>query len=162
MTKAERQAKILKIIGEKEIENQEELINELQKEGIIVTQATISRDIKELKLVKILSADGKKYKYTTRENGGTYVLDKFLKILSKSIIDITYAGNIVVVKTLSGAASAAGEAIDGLKWEEIVGTVAGNNTIFILTKNEKTAKDIVEKLRKLISSPDTRSTTIRK
>ena len=152
MTKLDRHNKILKIIKEKDIENQEELVNELQKEGFIVTQATISRDIKELKLVKILSSDGKRYKYSIRDVNENITLDKFLSLLSKVIVDIDYSGNIIAIKTLSGAASSAAEAIDELNWSEIVGTIAGNNTIFVLIDKDDNVKEVIDRLRKIVDT----------
>lgn len=152
MTKLDRHNKILKIIKEKDIENQEELVNELQKEGFIVTQATISRDIKELKLVKILSSDGKKYKYSTRDVNENVTLDKFLSLLSKVIVDMDYSGNIIAIKTLSGAASSAAEAIDELSWSEIVGTIAGNNTIFVLIDKDDNVKGVIDKLKEIVDT----------
>ncbi|AFK85787.1 MULTISPECIES: arginine repressor [Thermoanaerobacterium] len=152
MTKLDRHNKILKIIKEKDIENQEELVNELQKEGFIVTQATISRDIKELKLVKILSSDGKKYKYSTRDVNENITLDKFLSLLSKVIVDMDYSGNIIAIKTLSGAASSAAEAIDELSWSEIVGTIAGNNTIFVLIDKDDNVKGVIDKLKEIVDT----------
>ncbi|HHV74292.1 MULTISPECIES: arginine repressor [unclassified Thermoanaerobacterium] len=152
MTKLDRHNKILKIIKEKDIENQEELVNELQKEGFIVTQATISRDIKELKLVKILSSDGKRYKYSTRDVNENITLDKFLSLLSKVIVDVDYSGNIIAIKTLSGAASSAAEAIDELNWSEIVGTIAGNNTIFVLVDKDDNVKEVIDRLKKIVDT----------
>jgi transcriptional regulator of arginine metabolism len=152
MTKLDRHNKILKIIKEKDIENQEELVNELQKEGFIVTQATISRDIKELKLVKILSSDGKRYKYSTRDVNENVTLDKFLSLLSKVIVDVDYSGNIIAIKTLSGAASSAAEAIDELNWSEIVGTIAGNNTIFVLVDKDDNVKEVIDRLKKIVDT----------
>ncbi|WP_434644418.1 arginine repressor (plasmid) [Thermoanaerobacterium thermosaccharolyticum] len=139
----------MKIIKEKEIENQEELVSELEKQGIIVTQATVSRDIKELRLIKILCDDGKKYKYATRETSESVTLDKFLSLFSKVIIDIDYSGNIIAVKTLSGAASSAAVAIDELNWKEIVGTVAGNNTFFILIDNVNNVQEVIKRLQSI-------------
>lgn len=150
MMKIARHAKILEIIAEKEIETQEELADELQKQGIDVTQATVSRDIKELRLIKVLSDDGKKYKYATMNKVDNHVSDKLMTLLSESIINIDYAGNIIAIKTLSGTAPAAAEAIDTLNWNDIVGTLAGDNTIFILVRNEESVKEMVEKLRKLV------------
>lgn len=150
MMKIARHAKILEIIAEKEIETQEELADELQKQGIDVTQATVSRDIKELRLIKVLSDDGKKYKYATMNKVDNHVSDKLMTLLSESIINIDYAGNTIAIKTLSGTAPAAAEAIDTLNWKDVVGTLAGDNTIFILVRNEDSVKELVEKLKKLV------------
>ncbi|MGB9680476.1 MAG: arginine repressor [Thermoanaerobacteraceae bacterium] len=149
MMKIARHAKILEIISEKEIETQEELAEELQKIGIDVTQATVSRDIKELRLIKVLSDNGKKYKYATMNKVDNNISDRLMTLLSESITNIDYAGNIIVIKTLSGTAPAAAEAIDTLNWKDVVGTLAGDNTIFLLTRNEDSLKEMVEKLKKL-------------
>jgi transcriptional regulator, ArgR family len=134
MMKIARHAKILEIISEKEIETQEELAAELQKQGIDVTQATVSRDIKELRLIKVLTEDGKRYKYAPRGKVDGHITDRLMTLLSESIVSVDYAGNIIVIKTLSGTAPAAAEAIDTLNWKNIVGTLAGDNTIFVLVE----------------------------
>lgn len=148
--KLARHAKILEIISEKEIETQEELAAELQKRGIDVTQATVSRDIKELRLVKVLTEDGKRYKYAPMTKIDTNISERLMTLLSESIVNVDYAGNIIVIKTLSGSASAAAEAIDTLNWKNIVGTIAGDNTIFVLVRNQEDIQELVEKFRKLM------------
>lgn len=150
MMKLARHAKILEIISEKEIETQEELAAELQKRGIDVTQATVSRDIKELRLVKVLTEDGKRYKYAPMTKIDTNISERLMTLLSESIVNVDYAGNIIVIKTLSGSASAAAEAIDTLNWKNIVGTIAGDNTIFVLVRNQEDIQELVEKFRKLM------------
>ncbi|MDK2804891.1 MAG: transcriptional regulator of arginine metabolism [Thermoanaerobacterium sp.] len=149
MMKLARHAKILEIISKNEIETQEELADALQKEGIKVTQATVSRDIKELRLIKVLSADGKKYKYASMKNPDNKVTDKLVALLS-GIISIDYAGNTIVIKTLSGTAPAAAEALDTLNWNEVVGTLAGDNTIFMLVRSEDAIKEIIDRINELI------------
>ncbi|TCO68436.1 ArgR family transcriptional regulator [Caldanaerobacter subterraneus] len=148
--KLARHAKILEIISEKEIETQEELAAELQKRGIDVTQATVSRDIKELRLIKVLTEDGKRYKYAPMTKVDTNISERLMTLLSESIVNVDYAGNIIVIKTLSGSASAAAEAIDTLNWKNIVGTIAGDNTIFVLVRNQEDIQELVEKFRKLM------------
>ncbi|AAM24525.1 MAG: Arginine repressor [Caldanaerobacter subterraneus] len=150
MMKLARHAKILEIISEKEIETQEELAAELQKRGIDVTQATVSRDIKELRLIKVLTEDGKRYKYAPMTKVDTNISERLMTLLSESIVNVDYAGNIIVIKTLSGSASAAAEAIDTLNWKNIVGTIAGDNTIFVLVRNQEDIQELVEKFRKLM------------
>ncbi|WP_434644411.1 arginine repressor (plasmid) [Thermoanaerobacterium thermosaccharolyticum] len=140
--KAIRQSKIIEIIKEKEIKSQKQLIDELEKNKIITTQATISQDIKDLKLIKIPSSDMKSYKYAINDDNFRIPDNNFLK----SIIDIKYNGNIIVIKTLSGAASAVAEVIDLLKCKDIVGTVAGDNTVFILVR--KMGSLVVEEIFK--------------
>ncbi|MGB9779432.1 arginine repressor [Caldanaerobacter sp.] len=150
MMKLARHAKILEIISEKEIETQEELAAELQKRGIDVTQATVSRDIKELRLIKVLTEDGKRYKYAPMTRVDANISERLMTLLSESIVNVDYAGNIIVIKTLSGSASAAAEAIDTLNWKNIVGTIAGDNTIFVLVRNQEDIQELVEKFRKLM------------
>lgn len=146
--KIERHSKILEIINSNEIETQEELAVELMKLGMDVTQATVSRDIKELKLIKILSESGK-YKYATIANTSSVVSDKLINIFNQTVIQIDYVQNFVVIKTLAGSASAAAETIDSLNFDGVVGTIAGNNNIFILTRNEEKASSLVSKLKKM-------------
>lgn len=146
--KIERHSRILEIINSYEIETQEELALELNKIGMDVTQATVSRDIKELKLIKVLSESGK-YKYATIANTSAVVSDKLINIFSQTVIQIDYVQNFVVIKTLSGSASAAAEAIDSLNFDGVVGSIAGNNNIFIMTRSEDKAFSLVNKLKKM-------------
>lgn len=146
--KSKRHAKILELIAEQEIETQEELLKKLCDNGFHVTQATVSRDIKELRLVKALVSDNK-YKYTTTaaakndENIGF----KFNTILKESIREIDYAQNIVVVKCFTGMANAACAAIDLLHWQGSVGTIAGDDTILMVMRNEELAAQVTVKLK---------------
>ena len=112
--KAMRHAMILEIIDTMKIETQEELAAELRRRGVNVTQATVSRDIKELRLLKVLSEDGS-YRYATAERAEKGVNDRFIRIFNESILSIAGAGNLIVLKTLTGSASAAAEAIDGFR-----------------------------------------------
>ncbi|MFA6941176.1 MAG: arginine repressor [Clostridiaceae bacterium] len=146
--KIERHSKILEIINSYEIETQEELALELEKIGTDVTQATVSRDIKELKLIKVLSESGK-YKYATIANTSSVVSDKLISIFSQTVVQIDYVNNFVVIKTLAGSASAAAEAIDSLNFDGVVGSIAGNNNIFIMTRSEEKAFGLVNKLKKM-------------
>ena len=149
--KIQRHAKILEIINTKDIDTQEELAEELKKRGMDVTQATVSRDIKELKLIKVLSEKGT-YKYATISQNEGLLSNKLVNVFSNTVINVENVQNFVVVKTLSGSGSAAAEAIDSMTFEGIAGTIAGDNTIFILTMNEEKAQEIVKKLKKLLSS----------
>lgn len=148
--KIARHAKILETINNKDIETQEELAEELRKSGIDVTQATVSRDIKELKLIKVLSDNGK-YKYASISSTENMLSDKLVAIFTQTVLLIDYVNNTVVVRTISGSAPAAAEAIDSLNWDGIVGTLAGDNTVFILARNNEKAEEIVGKLKKLIN-----------
>ncbi len=147
--KISRHAKILELIEKKEIDTQEDLAEELKKSGFNVTQATVSRDIKELRLIKVLT-EGGAYKYAALKEQDTMLSERLVKIFSESVLSIDYAGNIVVIKTFSGAAGGACEAIDVFDISEIVGTIAGDDTIFVLVRTEEQAEVIIEKFKKLM------------
>ncbi|AEB75944.1 arginine repressor [Clostridium botulinum] len=149
--KIQRHSKILEIINTKDIETQEELAEELKKRGVDVTQATVSRDIKELKLIKVLSENGN-YKYATISKSDSFITNKLVNVFTNTVISVESVQNFVVVKTLSGSGSAAAESIDSMNFDGIAGTIAGDNTIFILTMNEDKAQEIVKKLRKMLSN----------
>ncbi|PWM68128.1 MAG: arginine repressor [Clostridiales bacterium] len=156
--KTQRQNKILEIIENNDVETQEQLAELLCKEGFVATQATVSRDIKELRLVKISSVgkDGKqgrsKYSQNSVKNEiDTRFTEKFKSILSEMVLRISYAGHMVVLKTYPGMAQAACAAIDSLDISDIIGSLAGDDTIFIVMSTENDAMDFVKKLSKSIS-----------
>lgn len=138
-----RQNKILELISFNDIETQEELARLLNNSGFQVTQATVSRDIKELKLVKILTPEGK-YKYASNTPSETPSTEKFTNILKNTMISSVSSGNMVVVKALNGCAGACCEAIDALQLEHILGTIAGDNTIFIVMESEEDGPKLVK------------------
>ncbi len=147
--KQKRHQKILRIITEKDVKTQEQLTDELKNAGFLVTQATISRDIKELGLIKLALSDGS-YKYAvTREekkdNG------EHITIFSKSIIEIRYALHTVVIRTYSGMANAVAASLDSVFGHEILGTIAGDDTILIILENEKYAEEMALKLQKVFN-----------
>lgn len=144
-----RQNKILDIINTHEVETQERLVTLLKKSGYKVTQATISRDIKELQLVKTLSSSGK-YKYTVGASIDQPVSDRFVKIFKETIQTVVSSGNIIVVKTLSGCASAAGEAIDTLNFPNVVGSIAGDNTLFLVVNDPANVPALVSRFNEMI------------
>jgi transcriptional regulator of arginine metabolism len=148
--KITRHAKILEIIGQMDIETQEELVDELRNQGMDVTQATVSRDVKELKLIKVLSNSGK-YKYAAISHGESVLTEKLVNIFVQTVMYVDYVGHTIVLKTLSGSANAAAEAIDTLGWDGMVGTIAGDNTIFVLARTPEKAQELVGKFRKLIN-----------
>ena len=129
----------------------EELAEELKLSGMDVTQATVSRDIKELKLIKVLSNSGK-YKYVAISPEKNYLSNKLVNIFSQTVLFVENVENFVAVKTITGSASAAAEAIDSLNFEEIVGTIAGDNTIFILVRTSEKAQELVRKIKKMLNS----------
>ena len=147
--KSKRHNKILEIISEKDIETQEELAEELKIAGFDVTQATVSRDIKILKLIKMQGASGN-YKYVESSKESKDINDKLYSILANAAVSVENVDNFVVVKTLTGSAMAAAEAIDNLFDTEVAGTIAGDNTIFILARSLDKAEELVNKIRKVI------------
>jgi transcriptional regulator, ArgR family len=147
--KYNRHAKILDIIDKYEIETQDELAEKLRELGMDVTQATISRDIKELRLVKVLSPSGK-YRYSAMNRESTNKSERLMVILKEAFVSCDYANNILVVKTLPGMAQAVGEIVDSLGWEDIVGTIAGDNTLMIVCRAEKIAEELMEKFTRMV------------
>ena len=147
--KYNRHSKILDIIERAEIETQDDLAEELKKQGFHVTQATVSRDIKELRLIKVLTKDGK-YKYSTINQSDAPILKRFINLFKDSVLTLDHSGNIVVVKTLIGSANAAAAAIDALKIDGIVGTIAGDDTIFILVRNEEDCYKVIDVFEEII------------
>lgn len=147
--KSKRHSRILEIISQKDIETQEELADELKNSGYDVTQATVSRDIKILKLIKIQSSSGK-YKYVASSKEEKNISEKLTSVFSNTVLSVENVDKIVVIKTYTGTASAAAEAIDTFYKDDIAGTIAGDNTIFVLLRTEEKALDLVEKARKLI------------
>jgi len=147
--KISRHAKILEIIENNIVETQEELADLLKKSGINVTQATVSRDIKELRLVKVLTEDGR-YKYAAMKEQDSQLNERLYKVFAESVLSIDYTGNIIVIKTFPGAANAAAEALDALDLKEVVGTVAGDNTIFVLIRHEENVIPVMERFKKMM------------
>ncbi|MBM7614014.1 arginine repressor [Alkaliphilus hydrothermalis] len=144
-----RHAKILELIEAHEIETQEELSEELKKNGFKVTQATVSRDIKELRLIKVLAKSGK-YKYATLKSQDSILSDRLIRLFKDSILSIDHAGNMLVLKTIPAAAQAAASAIDAAGIDGIVGSVAGDDTIFVLIRDHDKMEEAKEKFKKLM------------
>ncbi|MCL1859697.1 MAG: arginine repressor [Oscillospiraceae bacterium] len=147
--KYKRQSKILELISAFDIYTQDELADRLGRSGFSATQATISRDIKELKLLKIPASNGQ-YKYATANHEEDKTDVKFFNILNETVTAINTAKNLVVVKTYSGMANAAGAAIDAVNFPEIIGTIAGDDTIFIAFASDENAEAVAQKLGKMI------------
>ena len=147
--KLRRHEAIIDLVNNQDINTQEELMENLQKQGFKVTQATVSRDIKELRIFKALGKDGK-YRYST---GGRNALDKtsgFESLFASSVEEVDSAENIVVIKTMTGMAQAVCMSLDTSDFENIVGTSAGDDTIFVLCRNLKATEEMLNKFRKLI------------
>lgn len=147
--KSSRQMAILELIREKDIETQEELADELRDREFHVTQATVSRDIKELRLLKVLSATGA-YKYATADKAENGLSERLSRVFSESVLGISHAYNQIVIKTLSGSANAAAEAVDSLDWPEILGTLAGDNTIFMLIRSVEEVPTVLDRLNGML------------
>jgi len=147
--KYNRHAKILEIIEQNVIETQEELVEKLKQEGMDITQATISRDIKELRLAKVLDEATGVSRYAAIPQNVNTISAKLLRVFSEAYVSSDYANNIVVVKTLPGMAQAVASVIDSLKWPDIIGSIAGDDTVMIVCRAEKIAENIVEEFNKM-------------
>lgn len=143
--KSARQIAILEIIAESSIETQEELADALRRRGFQVTQATVSRDIKDLRLVKVLSADGA-YRYALSDKNENTLNERLIRMFSETVVSISFAYNQIVLKTLSASASIAAETIDSLQWPEILGTIAGENTILMIVRSVEEVQSVVDRL----------------
>lgn len=148
--KQNRQSKILEIISENTVETQEQLIEKLREEGYMVTQATISRDIRELRLTKISCGFGV-YKYVVSSQEGHTHSAKYINILKETVIDIDHAGNLVVVKTYAGMAQAAAAALDSMEWTEIIGSIAGDDTIMLVLRSAEASRSFATELAGLLN-----------
>lgn len=137
----------MEIITNSNIETQEELLEYLNKEGYNTTQATVSRDIRELKLNKI-SYGGNRQKYAVSINADYGTAQSYKQVLTAGIISVDFAENLIVIKTVSGVAMAVGAALDNLNIEGIMGCIAGDDTLFIAVKSSKIAPEIMEQIKK--------------
>ena len=146
--KLERHSKIVELIGKYDIETQEELAAYLQKEGFQVTQATVSRDIRELRLTKVQTGKGRqKYSLIHQQSPSD---DKYIRILHDSFLSMDIAQNILVIRTVSGMAMAVGAAIDSLNFPEVVGCIAGDDTVMCAIRTLDDTIVLMDKIRKLI------------
>ena len=147
--KSQRQAKIMEIISTKNVETQEQLLAELQREGFRCTQATISRDIKDMRIVKELTSMGT-YRYTTSTNeiSGTFT-SRLTPIFRECVLGYDYAQNIIVIRTLPGLASAAGSAIDAMNMSAVVGTLAGDDTVMVVMRDNNAAAAFCGEIKNL-------------
>lgn len=153
--KSDRQSAILDLISRQNIETQEELADALMQCGFRVTQATVSRDIKELRLLKVLTPDGT-YKYAIADSAERSMLDRFTNILSESVLSVSSALNQVVVKTLSGSANVACEALDSMHWPEVIGSLAGDNTILMVIRTVEEVPAVVGRIRDIMKQREGR------
>lgn len=147
--KEQRQSRILSLIRESEIETQEELAESLEKEGFKVTQATVSRDIRELKLTKVASKT-KGQKYVALANFEDQVSDKVIRVFRAGFVSMDVAQNLLVIKTLTGMGNAVASAIDAFNFEEVVGTLAGDDTIFCAIREKELMNDAIRKFEEML------------
>ena len=146
MLRSARHAKILEIISRKEIETQEELCAELNALNLVVTQATISRDIRDLHLFKVAGTE-KKYRYSYINEDESEVSPKMRNLFRDCVVGVNYAQNLVVIKTLTGNGANAGIVIDKLNYDEVIGSVAGDDTLLVVCKDTDAAKGVAEKIK---------------
>ena len=147
--KAKRQALIREIVEAQSIQTQEELAEALRAHGLVVTQATVSRDIREMHLLKVLAEDGS-YRYATMEKSDTGMNERLIRMLSESVVEMNSAGNLIVIHTLPGSAHVAAEAIDNLKWPETIGTIAGDNTILVIVRTNEEVDAVMKRFHGII------------
>lgn len=148
--KISRHAKIIELISQYDIETQEELADRLNNAGFKVTQATVSRDIRDLKLTK-LSVDGGRQKYVVlrTENGG--LSEKYIRVLRDGYVSMDMAQNILVIKTVAGMAMAVAAAVDAMQWKEVVGCIAGDDTIMCAIRTTEDTRVVMDKIHKIVS-----------
>ena len=148
--KTNRQSKIIEIIQKNEVETQDELSALLEKDGFRVTQATVSRDIRELKLTKIPTAGGRQ-KYAVITDAPENLSKKYERVLREGFLSMDMAQNILVIKTVAGMAMAVAAAVDAMKWNEVVGCIAGDDTIMCAIRTVEDTAVVMENIRKLVS-----------
>ncbi|MDE6059384.1 MAG: arginine repressor [Clostridia bacterium] len=149
MLRSARHSKIMEIIEEKEIETQEELGQELARQNYAVTQATVSRDIKELHLFKVKGTQ-KRFRYTSILENESGLSDKMRVLFQACVVSIRPVGNLIVIKTLNGNATNAGAVIDKLNYWEVVGTVAGDDTLLLICENIEHVQSVVNRLNAIV------------
>ena len=147
--KINRHAKIIELINKYHIETQEELADYLNEEGFKVTQATVSRDIRDLKLTKV-PTDGGRQKYAIHQTAETETSDKYIRVLKDGYVSMDMAQNILVIKTVAGMAMAVCAAIDSMKWNEVVGSIAGDDTIMCAIRSVDDTIKVMDKISKII------------
>ena len=147
--KVNRHAKIVELVNKYVIETQEDLTEYLKEEGFQVTQATVSRDIRDLKLTKVQSNDGRQ-KYVVLKATENVLRDKYIRILKDGFVSMDMAMNILVIKTESGMAMAVAAAIDEMHWNEVVGCIAGDDTIMCAIRTMEDTSVVMDKIRKIV------------
>lgn len=149
--KEQRQSRILSLIQKQDIGTQEDLATTLENEGFSVTQATVSRDIRELKLTKVTSKNGGQ-KYVALANVEQQVSEKVVRVFKDAFVSLDYAGNTIVIRTLVGMGNAVAAAIDAFNIQEIIGTLAGDDTIFCLVKHEDHIETVIDQFKNILNN----------
>lgn len=149
--KIARHAQIIQLINQYDIETQEELAEKLNQAGFQVTQATVSRDIRQLKLTKVTKEDGK-FKYAVQQTSSQEMGAKYTKVLKAAFVSMDVAQNILVIKTESGMANAVAVALDDMSWSEVVGCIAGDDTIMCVIRTPDDALLVMDKIQKMLDS----------
>ena len=147
--KVKRHAKIIELINKYHIETQEELADYLNQEGFTVTQATVSRDIRDLKLTKIPSENGKQ-RYALHQTSGSGMSEKYIRVLKDGYVSMDMAQNILVIKTVAGMAMAVAAALDAMKWNEVVGCIAGDDTILCAIRSTEDTVKVMDKIGRIV------------
>ncbi len=147
--KLSRHSKIIELINAYPIGTQEELADYLNKEGFKVTQATVSRDIRNLKLTKVPGEDGKQ-RYALRREEESQYSERYIRVLREGFISMDMAQNILVIKTVSGMAMAVAAAVDALKWNEVVGCIAGDDTVMCAIRTTEDTVKVMDKIGKIV------------
>lgn len=147
--KVNRHVKIIELIHKYRIETQEELADYLKKEGFQVTQATVSRDIRDLKLTKIPRGDGRQC-YAVHQESDIQMSEKYIRVLKDGFVSMDMAQNVLVIKTVAGMASAVCAALDAMKWNEIVGSIAGDDTIMCAIRTVEDTLSVMDKIGKIV------------
>lgn len=147
--KSNRHQKIVELVDKYEIETQEELADRLRQEGFQVTQATVSRDIRALKLSKVSCGKGRQ-KYVVLKQEDNHLSAKYVRVLKDGFVSMDKAQNILVIKTVSGMAMAVAAAIDAMKMEEIVGSIAGDDTIMVAVRTNEDTQSVMNKIAEML------------
>ena len=147
--KVSRHTKILELIEKYDIETQDELAAKLREEGFNVTQATVSRDIREMKLTKIACGAGRQ-KYSVISGNDSEISERLIRVFKETVVKIDFSQNILVIKTLEGMGMAVGVALDNMQNREILGTIAGDNTVFCVVRGHQQAVSLIDKLNRII------------
>ena len=153
MRAKKRQAKIIELVKNNVIETQEELTILLHKCGFVVTQATVSRDVRELKLTKIPAGEGK-HKYSILITEEEQIILRLKRVFREGVVSIDFAGNMVVIKTIEGLAMAVAASVDAMGFTEVVGSIAGDDVLICIVKSQDIAESLMSKLKDMLNSPE--------